>query len=117
MDAKFSDYVNVTEDGGIKKKIVKEGTGECPKKGQKVKVHYVGTFTSGKQFDKSGDPFEFNVGSQHVIKGWDIGVLGMKLNEKAEFWIRSDYAYGTRGAGGTIPPNTDLCFTVELIHI
>ena len=82
-----------------------------------VKVHYVGTFTNGKLFDKSDDPFEFNVGVGQVIKGWDIGVLGMKVGEKSNFWIRSDYAYGKSGAGGVIPPNTDLCFEVEFLGI
>ena len=111
-------YTDVTSDGGLKKKIIKEGTGSNPTKGKKVKVTYVGTFTNGKCFDKSDDSgFEFVVGVGQVIKGWDVGVLGMKLGEKSQFWIRSDYAYGKRGAGGVIPPNADLCFEVELLSI
>ena len=108
-------FVDVTTDGGLKKKIVKEGNGAMPPKGKKVRVHYVGTFTNGKLFDKSDDVFEFVVGVGQVIKGWDVGVMSMKVGEKAKFWIRSDYAYGKRGAGGVIPPNCDLCFDVELI--
>ena len=110
-------FIDVTNDGGLKKKILVEGKGPMPQKGNMVKVHYVGTFTNGKLFDKSDDPFEFNVGVGQVIKGWDIGVLGMKVGEKSNFWIRSDYAYGKRGAGGVIPPNTDLCFEVEFLGI
>ena len=108
-------FVDVTSDGGLKKKIIKEGNGAMPPKGKKVRVHYVGTFTNGKLFDKSDDVFEFVVGVGQVIKGWDVGVMSMKVGEKAKFWIRSDYAYGKRGAGGVSPPNCDLCFDVELI--
>ena len=111
-------YTDCTQDGGLKKKILKEGTGANPTKGKKVTVTYIGTFTDGKVFDQSDKSgFEFTVGVGQVFKGWDIGVLGMKLGEKYKFWIRSDYAYGKRGAGGIIKPNTDLCFEVELLKI
>ena len=113
----MEEYVNVTSDGGVKKKILKEGSGDTPKKGQTCVVLYKGTFKDGKMFDESKDGFEFKVGIGQVIQGWDIGVLGMKLGEKSNFYIRSDYAYGKRGAGGVIPPNTDLMFDVELKKI
>lgn len=116
-------FENVTSDGGLKKKIVREGYGPTPKKGQKVQVIYEGYIAdTGKLFDvckdkdsKNSQGFEFNVGNSQVIKGWDMAVIGMKLKEESEFWIRSDYAYGKKGSpGGVVPPNSDLKFRVEL---
>lgn len=111
----MEEFVDISGDGGILKKIIKEGSGKKPSQGTKIAVHYVGTFENGKKFDQSEDPFEFNIGVGQVIKGWDQGVLSMKEGEKAVFKLRSDYAYGTRGAGGVIPPNSNLVFEVELI--
>ena len=82
---------------------------------------YKGTLASnGKQFDSSydrGQPFEFKIGKGDVIKGWDKGVMEMSLGEKAILHITSDFGYGSAGAGGVIPPNADLDFTVELLAI
>jgi FK506-binding protein 1 len=84
-------------------------------------MHYVGTLASdGKKFDASKDrnkPFEFTIGVGQVIQGWDEGVTQMSLGEKANLAITSDYGYGSRGAGGAIPPNADLNFEVELLAI
>lgn len=109
-------FTPITADGKVMKKITKEGNGANPQKGQNVTVDYKGYFPNGEVFDQSygRGPFKFQVGVGQVIKGWDLGVLGMKLGEAATFYIKSDYAYGKSGAGGVIPPNADLMFDVEL---
>ena len=74
----------------------------------------------GSKFDSSvdkGRPFVFKIGLGMVIKGWDEGVMKMSLGEKSVLTMTSDYGYGTRGAGGVIPPNADLRFEVELLAI
>ena len=103
------------------KKITKEGSGNPPRKGQNVSVHYKGYFKDGKVFDQSrgkkkSKPFVFKLGVGQVIKGWDVGVASMKKGEKATFYIKSDYAYGNLGANNIIPPKTDLYFDIELIN-
>jgi FKBP-type peptidyl-prolyl cis-trans isomerase len=111
-------YTNLTNDGGIQKKILVSGNGPVAVNGKKCTVHYTGTFQDGKVFDSSverGKPFEFNLGAGQVIKGWDQGVLSMNQGEKAHFILAPAYAYGSRGAGGVIPPNATLCFEVEFI--
>jgi peptidylprolyl isomerase len=111
----MEDFVSLTNDGGLKKKIIKEGTGNSPTSGKKVQVHYVGKFENGKIFDQSESPFEFIIGAGQVIKGWDMGVATMKTGEKATFHMTSNYGYGSRGAAGVIPPNASLVFDVELL--
>jgi FKBP-type peptidyl-prolyl cis-trans isomerase len=113
----MEDLQDLTSDGGLKKKIVTAGTGGVPKKGSNVKVHYVGKFENGKVFDQSdkSSAFEFTLGQGQVIKGWDVGVATMKKGESCTLWLRSDYAYGTSGAGKVIPPNTNLVFDVTLL--
>ena len=111
----MEDYTDISGDGGLKKKILVEGTGAKPKQNQKVAVNYVGTFEDGKQFDASEDPFKFTVGAGQVIKGWDVGVASMVVGEKAKFIIRYDYAYGEAGYPGVIPPKATLVFEVELL--
>lgn len=112
--------IKITKDGGVSKTIIKEGSGASPKEGQRVKVHYTGTFTDGQKFDSSVDrgvPFEFNIGSG-VIQGMSIGVATMKVGEKSKFTFKPEYAYGERGAGsGAIPPYTPLYFEIELLEI
>jgi peptidylprolyl isomerase len=98
-------------------KILKEGTGEPVKKRQLVQVHYAGWLTNGTKFDNSrdrGQPLEFVLGVGQVIKGWDIGIEGMKLGEIRSLKIPSTLAYGNN-AVGPIPANSDLLFEVELI--
>jgi peptidylprolyl isomerase/FKBP-type peptidyl-prolyl cis-trans isomerase FkpA len=96
------------------------GTGTAAASGQKVTVHYTGWLTNGTKFDSSkdrGDPFVFPLGKGQVIKGWDQGVQGMKVGGKRKLTIPPDMGYGSRGAGGVIPPNATLVFEVELLGV
>ncbi len=98
----------------------KEGTGEQAKSGQQVTVHYTGYLTNGKKFDSSVDrnqPFTFALGTGQVIKGWDEGVEGMKVGGQRKLIIPPAMGYGSRGAGGVIPPNAELIFDVELLGV
>ncbi|KAI6015557.1 hypothetical protein PISMIDRAFT_686791 [Pisolithus microcarpus 441] len=91
-----------------------------PKKGDKVRIHYVGTLMDGSKFDSSRDrgvPFDTEIGVGKVIKGWDEGVLQLSLGEKANLIATPDYAYGARGFPPVIPPNSTLKFEVELLKI
>ena len=108
----------VTTASGLKYIDEKVGTGASPTKGKNVSVHYTGTLTNGTKFDSSvdrGQPFSFVIGIGQVIKGWDEGVLTMKVGGKRKLMIPASLAYGSRGAGGVIPPNADLNFDVELL--
>lgn len=97
------------------------GTGPAVKSGDKVKVHYVGKLLDGTEFDASrkhgNDGFSFKVGAGQVIKGWDQGLVGMKVGGKRKLTIPSDLAYGDRGAGSVIPPKATLVFDIELLSI
>jgi FKBP-type peptidyl-prolyl cis-trans isomerase FkpA len=96
------------------------GTGTAAASGQKVTVHYTGWLTNGTKFDSSkdrGDPFVFPLGKGQVIKGWDQGVQGMKVGGKRKLTIPPEMGYGSRGAGGVIPPNATLIFEVELLGV
>jgi len=99
---------------------VTEGTGDVAMKNDKVSVHYTGWLEDGTKFDSSLDrdqPFEFTLGMQQVIPGWDQGVEGMKVGGKRKLIIPSHLGYGDRGAGGVIPPNATLIFDVELLAV
>lgn len=105
---------------GMTIETTKEGTGEEIINGKVAVVHYTGKLTNGTVFDSSvtrGTPFEFPLGAGRVIKGWDLGVLGMKIGEKRTLTIPADLAYGAGGIPGAIPPNATLIFEVELLGI
>jgi peptidylprolyl isomerase len=109
---------------GLEYEIIQEGSGNAPKKGQTITVHYTGWINEngkkGKKFDSSVDrgmPFQFTIGIGQVIKGWDEGVMSMKVGEKRTLFIPSVLGYGSRGAGAVIKPNDDLIFDVELLGI
>lgn len=108
-------------DGKFKYAVLQEGSGEAAKAGDKVAVHYVGTLLDGTKFDSSvdrGEPFSFTLGAGQVIKGWDIGVAGMKVGEQRRLTIPPEYGYGPEGTpGGPIPPNATLIFMVALLKI
>jgi FKBP-type peptidyl-prolyl cis-trans isomerase len=96
------------------------GTGSEASRGQSVGVHYTGWLTDGKKFDSSvdrGQPFKFKLGAGQVIQGWDQGVAGMRVGGKRKLTIPPELGYGTRGAGGVIPPNATLVFEVELLDV
>ncbi|HEV3268152.1 MAG TPA: FKBP-type peptidyl-prolyl cis-trans isomerase [Acidimicrobiales bacterium] len=97
------------------------GDGEEAKPGQSAVVHYVGVgVTSGEEFDASwnrGEPFDFPLGAGHVIKGWDQGVVGMRVGGRRRLVIPAHLGYGERGAGGVIAPNETLIFVVDLLEL
>jgi len=110
----------ITTESGLKYIDTTIGTGALPQKGQRVTVHYTGTLKDGTVFDSSverKEPFSFTIGVGQVIKGWDEGVMSMKVGGKRKLMIPSHLAYGERGAGGVIPPHAELTFDVELISI
>lgn len=118
MEEGFVD-ISVEQDGGLLKKILVEGTGDdTPKAGADVSVHYVGTLNAdGSKFDSSRDrpgTFDFDVGNGRVIRGWDVGILTMKKNEKAILRCSSEYGYGEHGSPPKIPGGAVLDFEVEL---
>ncbi|KAB8230380.1 FKBP-type peptidyl-prolyl cis-trans isomerase [Aspergillus alliaceus] len=110
------------------KDIIRPGNGvDYPKNGDMVTVHYHGylydptrSWNRGRRFDSSikrGIPFKFQIGMGHVIKGWEVGILGMSLGEKALLTFGPHYGYGDRGAPPFIPGNSTLVFNVELLAI
>ena len=105
--------------GKLEIKDVVEGKGEPAKAGDILTVDYTGKLTDGKQFDTSvgKKPFQFILGAGQVIKGWDLGAVGMKAGGKRELTIPSDLGYGDQGAGDDIPPKATLKFDVNLIKI
>ncbi len=111
----------------LQKIDLKQGTGAEARTGRAVVVHYTGWLYDaaapdgkGKKFDSSVDrrvPFGFFLGEGKVIKGWDEGVVGMKVGGTRRLIIPPQWGYGERGAGGVIPPNATLIFDVELLEV
>ncbi|MFN3909240.1 MAG: peptidylprolyl isomerase [Flavobacterium sp.] len=105
---------------GLRYQIIQKGNGTKATKGKKVSVHYSGALTNGMVFDSSykrKQPIDFVLGIGQVIPGWDEGIQLLQVGDKARFVIPSDLAYGSRGAGGVIPPNATLVFDVELMDV
>ena len=112
--------VEMTTSTGLKITDIVVGTGASPQTGQMVTVHYTGTLENGTKFDSSldrGEPFIFQIGMGRVIKGWDEGVMTMKVGGKRKLVIPPELGYGARGAGRVIPPNATLIFEVELLYV
>ncbi|WP_298432877.1 FKBP-type peptidyl-prolyl cis-trans isomerase [Ottowia sp.] len=113
-----------TTPSGLQIEDTQAGTGAEARKGQTVSVHYTGwLFSNGQQgakFDSSrdrGQPFAFPLGDGMVIRGWDEGVVGMKVGGQRTLIIPPEMGYGARGAGGVIPANATLKFDVELLGV
>jgi FKBP-type peptidyl-prolyl cis-trans isomerase len=99
---------------------IRVGTGAVAQASQTVKVHYTGWFTNGKKFDSSVGkaPFEVTpLGNAPVIRGWNEGIVGMKVGGKRQLRIPPDLAYGADGYPGVIPPNSTLIFDVQLLSV
>ena len=121
LDASAQDLITTPSGLTYKDEVV--GTGPEPKAGQTVRVHYTGWLDQsgqkGAKFDSSrdrGEPFSFTIGRGQVIAGWDQGVATMKPGGRRTLVIPPELGYGTRGAGGVIPPNATLIFDVELLE-
>jgi peptidylprolyl isomerase len=109
----------VTTSSGLKYVDLVEGTGASPQPGKTVSVNYTGTLENGTKFDSSydhGQPLEFQIGTGAVIKGWDEGLMTMKVGGKRKLIVPPRLGYGPR-AQGNIPPNSTLIFEVELLNV
>jgi FKBP-type peptidyl-prolyl cis-trans isomerase len=107
-------------DRGLRYQIIQKGEGVKAEKGKTVSVHYKGQLADGTVFDSSykrNQPIDFPLGVGQVIPGWDEGILLLNVGDKARLVIPSDLGYGSRGAGGVIPPNATLIFDVELMNV
>tara|TARA_R110000751_G_scaffold105046_4_gene200906 strand:+ start:129581 stop:130513 length:933 start_codon:yes stop_codon:yes gene_type:complete len=105
---------------GLRYQIIQKGNGKKAEKGNQVSVHYKGQLADGTVFDSSykrNQPLDFQVGVGQVISGWDEGIQLLQVGDKARFVIPSDLGYGSRGAGGAIPPDAVLVFDVELVDV
>jgi FKBP-type peptidyl-prolyl cis-trans isomerase FkpA len=125
QSARKNNMSMITTDSGLQYEDTTVGEGAEAKAGQHVTVHYTGWLrnddgSKGPKFDSSkdrNDPFEFALGAGMVIRGWDEGVQGMKVGGTRQLIIPAELGYGSRGAGGVIPPNATLIFDVELLGV
>jgi peptidylprolyl isomerase len=118
-EAQQETIYETTTDSGLKIHEITVGTGESPKLGQTVVVHYIGWLENGTEFNNShkmgkGEPARFVLGE--VIAGWNEGLATMKVGGKRKLWVPSGLAYAARGRPG-IPPNSNLIFEIELLDI
>ena len=116
----FNGNLAFSSENELKITINQNGSGDSAETGMSVSVHYTGKLEDGTEFDSSiprGQPFTFTLGAGQVIKGWDLGVEGMKIGEKRSLVIPPHLGYGIRGAGATIPPNATLIFDIELLEV
>ncbi len=100
--------------------VLEQGEGRQTEAGDVLTVHYIGTLVDGTQFDSSldrGEPFVFTLGVGKVIRGWDKGLLGMRIGEKRRLTVPPELGYGVDGVPELIPPNATLIFEVELLEI
>ena len=107
-------------ESGLRYQIIQKGSGKQAEKGKKVSVHYQGALDNGMVFDSSykrKEPIDFTLGIGQVIEGWDEGIALLQVGDKARFVIPSYLGYGSRGAGGVIPPDATLVFDVELMDV
>jgi peptidyl-prolyl cis-trans isomerase A (cyclophilin A) len=107
-------------ESGLRYQFIQKGEGKKAESGKTVSVHYEGSLESGKVFDSSyprKKPIEFTLGQGQVIEGWDEGIELLRVGDKARFVIPAHLGYGSRGAGGAIPPNATLIFDVELMDV
>ncbi len=105
---------------GLELHEIERGFGEVARAGKTVSVHYTGYLEDGTKFDSSldrGEPFTFALGAGKVIRGWDEGLVGMKVGGRRKLVIPPELAYGSRGAGKLIPPDATLVFDVELMEV
>lgn len=111
--------INKTTKNGMTIETTKQGTGEPITNGNVASMLYTGMLDDGTIFDSTSNrgnqPFEFTLGAGQVIKGWDQGILGMKVGEERTLTIPAELGYGAQGAGGVIPPNATLTFKVTLL--
>jgi FKBP-type peptidyl-prolyl cis-trans isomerase len=110
----------VTTESGLTYIVTKSGDGEAIKKGDNVIVNYTGLLTNGAMFDSSitrNEPFSFPVGAGMVIKGWDEGLVNLRIGDHATLVIPPEIGYGASGAGGVIPPNATLIFIIEVLGV
>lgn len=120
LDAKMEKAITEGNMEELKTEDIKVGVGDEAIAGKKVTVNYSGTLTDGTKFDSSydrGTPFSFILGRGEVIRGWDMGVAGMKVGGTRKLTIPAALAYGAQGAGNVIPPNATLVFEVELLKV
>jgi len=114
------DGAEIVTVSGLKYADLVQGDGPSPQTGQTVSVNYTGTLTNGKKFDSSydhGKPFDFRIGTGSVIKGWDEGVMSMKVGGKRKLIIPPALGYGVRGSPPDIPGNSTLVFEIELLSV
>jgi len=110
----------VTTASGLTYIVTKHGDGEQLKAGDNVIVNYTGLLSSGLKFDSSldrGEPFSFPLGAGKVIKGWDEGLQKLRVGDHATLIIPASIGYGSRGAGGVIPPDATLVFIIEVVGV